>query len=155
MRIILPMPCNIYGPGDHFDLAKSHVLSALVMRYEEARRSGTDSVTLWGTGSARREFLHCDDLADACLHLFTIDDDLGLINVGSGTEISIAELAAEVSSAVGYGGQTLWDATKPDGMPRKLLDVQRLSSTGWRPRIPLNDGLNQVIQDYRTRFPAD
>lgn len=155
MRVILPMPSNIYGPGDHFDLAKSHVLSALVMRYEQARRSGADTVTLWGTGSARREFLHCDDLADACLHLLTLDEDLGLINVGSGTDISIAELSAEVSRAVGYSGQTLWDPTKPDGMPRKLLDVQRLSSTGWNPRIPLNEGLKQVIEDYRTRFPSD
>lgn len=153
MRVILPMPSNIYGPGDHFDLTKSHVLSALVMRYEQARRNDTESVTLWGSGSARREFLHCDDLADACIHLLGIEENLGLINVGSGTDISIAELAAKVSSAVGYDGATHWDPSKPDGMPRKLLDVQRLSSTGWNPRIPLSEGLHQVIEDYRRRFP--
>lgn len=154
MRVYLPMPSNIYGPGDHFDPEKSHVLSALVMRLENSRRKGLDSVELWGTGSARREFLHCDDLADACLFLLERPEDLGIINIGSGTDISIFDLAHLVAGRVGFQGEIRWDSTKPDGMPRKLLDVTRMSQLGWSARVQLVDGVDQVIDEYRRLFPG-
>jgi GDP-L-fucose synthase len=150
IRVFLPMPSNIYGPGDHFDPEKSHVLSSLVARFETARRSGASEVTLWGTGSARREFTHCDDLADACVFLLDLEEDLGIVNVGSGDDISILELANLVKEAVGFKGSILWDHTKPDGMPRKLLDVSRLNSLGWYSKIPLEHGIRQVVDEYRS-----
>jgi len=155
MHAILPMPSNVYGPGDHFDPRNSHVLSALVMKFEDARRTGAPSVTLWGTGRARREFLHCDDLADACVFLIGREEDLGIINVGFGNDISIADLARTVAGMVGYEGGVLWDDRKPDGMPRKLLDVQRMSSLGWRAKTSLEEGIPQVIDEYRRLFPED
>lgn len=153
MKAFLPMPSNIYGPGDHFDPEKSHVLSALVMRFEEARRRGSDHVTLWGTGAARREFLHCDDLADACAFLLDRDEDLGIINIGSGTDISIADLALLIAEEVGFEGAIKWDHTKPDGMPRKLMNVDRMNDMGWKARIPLDEGVRTVIREYRRLFP--
>jgi len=150
MRVLLPMPCNVYGPGDHFDPDKSHVLSALVTRFENARRQDAPEVALWGTGVARREFIHCDDLADACDFLLRLEDDLGIVNVGSGTDVTIAELAGMIAEIVGYEGQILWDSTKPDGMSRKLLDVQRLADRGWVAQIPLSAGIAQVVDEYRT-----
>lgn len=149
LKVFLPMPANIYGPGDHFNLERSHVLSALVMRFEQARRGESSQVTLWGSGKARREFLHCDDLADACAFLLDRDEDLGIINVGSGTDISIANLAALIAAEVGYEGEIRWDHTKPDGMPRKLLNVERMNSLGWKPTIPLEEGIRGVITEYR------
>ena len=153
VRVLLPLPCNVYGPGDHFDPANSHVLSALVMKFENARRNGDTSVTMWGSGSARREFIHCDDLADACLFLLRLDKDLGLINVGTGTDQSIAELATLVAEHVGYEGTKEWDHTKPDGMPRKVLDVSRLTAEGWIAQTKLEDGIDSVIAEYRSKFP--
>lgn len=155
LKTFLPMPSNIYGPGDHFDPEKSHVLSALVMRLEEARRRQSDHVTLWGTGLARREFLHCDDLADACALLLDRDEDLGIVNIGAGTDISIADLAALIAAEVGYEGVIRWDHTKPDGMPRKLMNVDRMNDLGWRPRIPLEQGVRSVIEEYRRKFPQE
>lgn len=155
VRVMLPIPCNVYGPGDHFDPVKSHVLSALVSKFELARRSGATSVTLWGTGSACREFIHCDDLADACLFLLNSPEDLGLVNVGTGIDQSIEQLAGLVSSQVGFQGSIEWDTSKPDGMPRKVLDVARLSRAGWSASISLNHGIESVIADFRVRFPGD
>lgn len=155
VRVVLPLPCNVYGPGDHFDPVNSHVLSALVSKFETARRTGQPSVTLWGTGSACREFIHCDDLADACLYLLDLDEDLGLINVGTGTDQSIAELATLVSGRVGFEGSIEWDTSKPDGMPRKVLDVSRLTAEGWTATTPLPEGIDSVVADFRVRFPAE
>jgi GDP-L-fucose synthase len=154
-RILLPLPCNVYGQGDHFDPQNSHVLSALVVKFETACRTYQPSVTLWGTGSAFREFIHCDDLADACLFLLDLDTDMGLVNVGTGTDQSIAELAALVASRVGFTGTIGWDTTKPDGMPRKVLDVSRLTAEGWRPTVDLADGIDSVIAEYRSLFPEE
>ena len=154
-RILLPLPCNVYGPGDHFDPEKSHVLSALVIKFENARRTRQPSVTLWGTGSACREFIHCDDLADACLFLLDLDKDMGLVNVGTGTDQSIAELAALVAVRVGFFGSIEWDTTKPDGMPRKVLDVSRLAAEGWQPKVQLADGIDSVISEYRSLAPEE
>jgi GDP-L-fucose synthase len=153
MRVICPMPCNVYGPGDHFEFERSHVVSALVRRMSEARASGQDLLSLWGTGNARREFLHVDDLASACLFLMRTYDGAGLINVGSGTDHNIRDLAALVSQATGFTGGIEWDTTKPDGMPQKLLDVSRIHALGWQHRIELEEGLGQVVADFRSRFP--
>ena len=155
VRVVLPLPCNVYGPGDHFDPVNSHVLSALVSKFETARRTGQPSATLWGTGSACREFIHCDDLADACVFLLDLDEDLGLINVGTGTDQSIAELATLVSERVGFEGSIEWDTSKPDGMPRKVLDVSRLTAAGWTATTPLPEGIDSVVADFRSRFPAE
>lgn len=154
LRVYLPMPSNIYGPGDHFDPEKSHVLSALVMKFEEARRRGDSHVTLWGTGVAKREFLHCDDLADACEFLLNQQDDLGIINVGAGTDISISDLALLVADEVGFQGEIEWDETKPDGMPRKLMNIDRMTEMGWEAKVPLRAGVQQVIAEYRQLFPV-
>lgn len=151
---ISAMPTNLYGPGDNFSTSGSHVLPALVRRYDEATRSGARSVTNWGTGSPRREFMHSDDMADACLHLLEHYDGPTHVNVGTGTDATIEEIARLVADVVGYDGRTEWDRSKPDGTPQKLLDVSRLAATGWRPRIGLRDGLEQVVAWYR-RHAAD
>lgn len=150
IRVVLPMPSNVYGPGDHFDLAKSHVLSALVKRFVDAHANGLDSVQLWGTGVARREFLHSRDLADAVHFLLRYPEDLGLVNVGTGSDISIADLAELVASLVGFGGNITWDASKPDGMVRKLLNVERLRRAGWFASTPLEEGIRELIGEYRS-----
>jgi GDP-L-fucose synthase len=144
------MPTNLYGPGDNFDLKTSHVLPALIRKFHEAKVSGAGQVEIWGTGSPRREFLHVDDLADACLHLMQSYDDEPLVNVGCGEDISISELAALVGRIVGYDGAVVFDKSKPDGTPRKLLDVSRLGSLGWRPRIRLEDGIRTTYDWYRS-----
>jgi len=138
---ISAMPTNLYGPGDNFDLESSHVLPALVRRFHEARVGGQRAVTLWGTGGARREFLHVDDLADACLFLMRRYDGAGHVNVGTGEDLSIRELAVMVRDLVAPGVEIEFDATRPDGMPRKLLDVSRLHGLGWRHRIGLREGV--------------
>jgi GDP-L-fucose synthase len=143
------MPTNLYGPGDNFDLRSSHVLPALIRKFHEAKVSGADSVEVWGTGTPRREFLHVDDLADACHHLMASYDDGDLINVGCGDDVSISELAAVVAEVVGFRGEIKFDRSKPDGTPRKLLDVSRLSSLGWKPRIRLQDGIRATYDWYR------
>lgn len=143
---ISAMPTNLYGPRDNFDLATSHVLPALVRRFHEAKRDGRPEVALWGTGTPRREFLHVDDLARACLLLLREYDDASPVNVGCGEDLSIAELAATVADVVGYPGRIAWDTTKPDGTPRKLLDVTRLQKLGFRPRVALADGVRDTYQ---------
>nr|WP_149179097.1 GDP-L-fucose synthase [Streptomyces sp. TRM49041] len=138
---ISAMPTNLYGPGDNFDLETSHVLPALVRRFHEARETGRDEVTLWGSGTPRREFLHVDDLADACVTLLAGYDGDAPVNVGCGQDLTIRELAETVAQVTGFTGRITWDTTKPDGTPRKLLDVSRLTSLGWKPRIALRDGI--------------
>ena len=146
---ISAMPTNLYGPGDNFDFASSHVLPAMIRRLHEAKVSGAPSVTMWGTGSPRREFLHVDDLAAACFHLLETYDDPQTINVGTGEDLTIFDLAHTVANVVGYEGDLLWDTSKPDGTPRKLLDVTRLRSLGWDPRIGLVDGIRSTYDWYR------
>ncbi|HSJ13819.1 MAG TPA: GDP-L-fucose synthase [Longimicrobiales bacterium] len=143
------MPTNLYGPGDNFDLAKSHVLPALIRRFHDAGLAGADSVTIWGTGTPRREFLHVDDLADACVHVMREPAPDDLLNIGVGEDLTIAELAALVADVVGYRGDIRYDRTKPDGTPRKLMDVSRLHALGWRARIPLREGIEQTYAWYR------
>ncbi len=140
------MPTNLYGPGDNFDLRNSHVLPALIRKFHEAKVAGLPQVVVWGTGTPRREFLHVDDMADACLFLAQHYDAGEIINVGCGEDVSIAELATLVRDAVGYQGEVVYDTTKPDGTPRKLLDVGRLQQLGWQPRIPLQQGIASVYQ---------
>ena len=154
MNIICPMPCNVYGPGDHFEFERSHVVSALVRRFVEARRAKASSVTLWGTGEARRELLHVDDLADACLFLLKNYDMPEIINVGSGVDLSIRELAETIAKIAGYTGKITWDTSKPDGMPQKLLDVSKLRALGWNHQIDLGTGIASVVADFEKRYPT-
>jgi GDP-L-fucose synthase len=138
---ISAMPTNLYGPNDNFDLETAHVLPAMIRRFHEAKTSRAASVTLWGTGSPRREFLHVDDLARACLTLLERYDDSSPINVGTGTDLAIRDLATLVAEIVGYAGSTDWDESRPDGTPRKLLDVSRAMALGWKPEIQLEEGV--------------
>ena len=154
LDVICPLPCNVYGPGDHFEFERSHVVSALVRRFVEAKRNNAPSVTLWGTGSARRELLHVDDLADACLFLFRNYDSSDIINVGSGEDTTIRDLAEVIARIVGYAGKLEWDLSKPDGMPRKLLDVSKLHALGWRHKIGLEEGIRTVVADFEQHYPA-
>ena len=135
------MPTNLYGPGDNFDLQSSHVLPALIRKIHDAKAWGDKSVEIWGTGSPRREFLHVDDLADAVVYLLRNYDGEPIVNIGWGEDVTIRELAQMVMSAIGYTGELVFDPTKPDGTPRKLLDVSRLHGLGWRPRISLKEGI--------------
>ena len=148
------MPTNLYGPGDSYHPRHSHVLPALIRRFEEARVGGAKSVTLWGTGSALREFLHVDDLADAVLFLMGLADPPDWVNVGSGEEVSIRALAEKVRAACGASCQIAWDPSKPDGTPRKLLDCSLIRSLGWTPRILLDAGLPRTVEDYRREGAA-
>lgn len=138
------MPTNLYGPNDNFDLQTSHVLPALIRKFHEAKESGANSVTVWGTGSPRREFLHVDDLADACLFLMRHYDDDALINVGCGADLEIRELAELIRGIVGFEGRIEYDTSKPDGTPRKLLDISRIRALGWSARIPLDEGIRNT-----------
>lgn len=147
---ICAMPTNLYGPGDNFSPHGSHVLPALIRRYDEAVRQNAPTVVNWGTGSPRREFLHVDDLADACLHLLEHYDGPLQVNVGTGTDVTISELAAKVAAAVGFTGTTEWDTSKPDGTPQKLLSVELLRSTGWAASIGLDKGIADTVAWYRT-----
>jgi GDP-L-fucose synthase len=144
------MPTNLYGPGDNFDLQNSHVLPALIRRFHEAKFRGDESVTVWGTGTPRREFLHVDDLADAVLYLLHTYDGESIVNIGWGEDVTIRELTEMVMSVIGYKGRLLFDPTKPDGTPRKLLDVSRLSGLGWRAKIPLKDGIERTYAWFQT-----
>jgi GDP-L-fucose synthase len=148
MSFISAMPTNLYGPGDNFDLQSSHVLPALVRRMHEARESGADEVTLWGSGSPLREFLHVDDLARAVGFLLEKYDEPGPINVGTGHDLTIKALAELTARIVGYDGRIAWDASKPDGTPRKLLDVSRIHALGWKPEIDLETGIRATYQWY-------
>jgi len=138
------MPTNLYGQGDNFDLQNSHVLPALIRRFHEAKTRGDASVTAWGSGTPRREFLHVDDLADAVVYLMNHYDEEGIVNVGWGEDVTIRELCELVMSVVGYRGTLTFDATKPDGTPRKLLDTGRINALGWRPKIVLKAGIEQT-----------
>lgn len=142
------MPTNLYGPNDNFDLQTSHVLPALIRRFHEALVSGAREVVIWGTGTPRREFLHVDDLADACFFLMRTYDDPQILNVGVGDDVTIRELAEIVKEAVGFSGSLVFDARKPDGTPQKLLDVSRLHALGWRARIPLRRGITETYRWY-------
>jgi GDP-L-fucose synthase len=146
---ISAMPTNLYGPGDNFDLKTSHVLPGLIRRFDDAKTSRSSSVTLWGTGSPRREFLHVDDFARACVFLLEHYDDDEIINVGVGEDITIRELAALIARVVGFDGDLEWDATMPDGTPRKLLDVSRINQLGWRAEIGLEEGVRSTFEWYR------
>ena len=145
---ISAMPTNLYGPGDNFSPATSHVLPALIRRYVDAKETGLERVTNWGSGTPRREFLHVDDLARAIVLLMEEYDSPETINVGTGEDQSIREIAELVAKVVGYEGEIAWDTSKPDGMPRKLLDVQRLKALGWRPTTSLEDGLRDTVKWY-------
>jgi GDP-L-fucose synthase len=142
------MPTNLYGPGDNYHPTNSHVLPALIRRFHEAREAGAPEVGAWGTGSPRREFLHVDDLADACFFLLGRPVSADWINVGTGTDVTIRELTELVAAVTGYGGRITWDAGKPDGTPRKLLDVSRLSGLGWKARIGLKEGIASTYQSF-------
>ena len=138
---IAAMPCNLYGPGDRFDLEQSHVIPALMMRFDNARRAGDACVTLWGTGRPLREFLYVDDLADALVTLLGHYSGEGPVNIGAGADISIADLALKIARVTGYGGRIEWDSSKPDGTPRKIMDSSRMRALGWAPQTGLDDGL--------------
>ena len=147
-RFISVMPTNLYGPGDNFDLETSHVLPAMIRKFHEAKERGDRSVTLWGTGRPRREFLYVEDLADACIFLMENYESPEFVNVGTGTDITIAGLAELVRHTVGFEGGVLWDDTKPDGTPRKLLDVSRMKELGWSAAIALEEGLKRTYEWY-------
>ncbi len=141
------MPTNLYGHNDNFDLETSHVLPALIRSFHEAKESGTPSVTLWGSGTPRREFLHVDDLAEACVHLMQTYDDPEIVNIGTGEDVTIKELADTIKAVVGRGN-IIWDAEKPDGTPRKLLDVTKLHSLGFKHKISLSEGIESTYEWY-------
>ncbi|GMM97519.1 GDP-L-fucose synthase family protein [Microbacterium sp. MTN4-26] len=146
---ISAMPTNLYGPNDNFSPKGSHVLPALIRRYDEAAKSGASSVTNWGTGSPRREFLHADDMADACLHLMEHYDGPDQVNVGTGSDVTIKEIAETIGEVTGFTGETEWDTSKPDGTPQKLLDVSKLAEAGWTSKISLQEGLERTVAWYR------
>lgn len=148
------MPTNLYGPGDNFDLQSSHVLPALMVKAHQAKLDGTHELTVWGSGAPRREFLHVDDLADACVFLMKRYSEDSHINVGSGGDLTIRELAELVSEVVGFTGTFTYDATKPDGTPRKLLDCTRLTNAGWQPSIPLREGIAVTYDWYKRHVAA-
>ena len=148
------MPTNLYGPGDNYHLRNSHVLPALLRRFHEAREQGLSEVVAWGTGSPRREFLHVDDLADACAFLLGQAEPPDWINVGTGTDVTIRELTELVAEVTGYRGRIVWDSTKPDGTPRKLMDVSRLSALGWRARVDLRAGVERTYASFREELAA-
>lgn len=149
MSTVSVLPCNIYGPRGSFDLETSHVVPALLRKVHEAKVAGAPAVCLWGTGQARREFLHVNDLAYACVSLLEWDDVPELVNVGSGYDLTVEALARKIMAVVGYKGRIEYDPSKPDGTPRKLLDSSRMAAFGWKPRIKLEDGLKATYQWYR------
>ena len=149
-NFIYVMPTNLYGPNDNFDLKNSHVLPALIRKFYTAVQEGQSSVEIWGTGSPKREFLHVNDLAQACLFLMKTYDGRDFLNVGTGEDISIKELAELVARIVGFEGELRFDATKPDGTPRKLMDISRLNTLGWKAKISLEDGISSVMDDIRS-----
>lgn len=146
---ISAMPTNMYGPGDNFDIETSHVLPALIRKFHDAKTAGSPAVTLWGSGLPKREFLHADDLGRACVFLLEKYDDEVAINVGVGEDISVSDLAEQIKQIVGFEGEMAWDKTKPDGTPRKLLDVSRISALGWKPEITLIDGIQSTYDWFQ------
>ena len=165
-RFLTAVPNNLYGQGDNYDLESGHVLAAFIRRFHEAKTSGAKSVTLWGTGNPRREMLHSDDMAEACVALMELPDarfdqlvasdpaspQPPLVNIGSGEDFAVRELAEHVREIVGFRGDIKWDSSKPDGTPRKLLDVRRMKAMGWSPRIPLDEGLRGAYRDFLVRY---
>jgi GDP-L-fucose synthase len=151
-NFISVMPTNLYGPNDNYDREKSHVLPALLRKFHEARRDGAPYVTLWGTGQPRREFLHVDDLADACFYLMQHYSEPGLVNIGTGEDLPILELARLIARIVGYDGEIRHDLSKPDGTPRKLMDVSKLAGLGWKARIGLEEGVSRVYEEVREKL---
>jgi GDP-L-fucose synthase len=151
-NFISAMPTNLYGPNDNYDLQKSHVLPALIRKFHEAREKNASSVTIWGTGKPRREFLHTEDLANACFFLMQQYNDDGLVNIGTGVDIEIAELALLIKEISGFAGTIDYDTTKPDGTPRKLLDVGKLNAMGWKASIDLKTGLNRVYKEFADNY---
>jgi GDP-L-fucose synthase len=149
-HFISVMPTNLYGPNDNYDLQNSHVLPALIRKCHEAKVNNQPSVTMWGTGKPKREFLHADDLADACYYLMQHYDEEGLVNIGTGEDLEIGELALMIKEIVGFDGDIILDTTKPDGTPRKLLDVSKLHSLGWKHKFDLKEGLKMVYQEYKS-----
>ena len=154
-NFISAMPTNLYGPGDNYHPENSHVLPAMIRRFHEARESGTQEVVCWGTGSPMREFLHVDDLAHACLHLMDVHNEAGWVNVGTGQDVTIRELAETVADVVGYRGAIRWDSSKPEGTPRKLLDVGKMSDLGWKAKTPLRQGIEEVYADFQSAWEQD
>ena len=148
------MPTNLYGPNDNFDLHSSHVLPALIRKVHEAMAGGEKSLPVWGTGTPRREFLHVDDLADACLFLLESYDSPEIVNIGCGEDLTIRELAETVCAVLGFQGELVFDTSKPDGTPRKLLDMTKLFALGWRPTIPLRDGIRDAYQWFLNSKPS-
>ena len=156
------MPTNLYGPGDNFDLRNSHVLPALIRKFHEARERGAPSVTVWGTGSPKREFLYVDDMADACVYLLGLEEEKYeklvaglepcLINIGMGKDISIRELALLVKEIVGFEGEIIFDSSKPDGTPQKLLDTSRMDKLGWQAKVTLRQGIEKTYSWYKREF---
>ena len=148
------MPTNLYGPGDNYHPLDSHVPAALVRRFHEAKIGGDPNVVVWGTGAPRREFMAVDDLADACVFIMKSYSDLQFLNIGTGDDVSIAEFARVVADVVGYSGEIKFDTSKPDGAPRKLLDVSRINALGWRATIPLREGLKRMYADFVAHYDA-
>ena len=146
------MPTNLYGPNDNYDLQNSHVLPALIRKFLTAKKNNDPSVIMWGTGSPKREFLHADDLADACLYLMETFNEEGLVNIGTGEDLSILKLAQLVKKIVDYKGEIVLDTTKPDGTPRKLMDVSKLHSMGWQHKIELEEGITNVVEEVKNLF---
>ena len=151
-NFISAMPTNLYGPGDNYDLETSHVLPALIRKIHTAKMTGAPSVPLWGSGSPKREFMHVDDLAEACVHLMLDYDGTDWVNVGTGSDLSIRELAEMICSIVGYSGALDWDTSKPDGTPRKLMNVSKINSLGWKAKIGLREGIEGVYHDVKDSF---
>lgn len=154
-NFISVMPTNLYGYGDNYDLKSSHVLPALIRKFHEAKLTNQPFVEVWGTGKPKREFLFADDLADACLFLMNTYNENEIVNVGTGVDLSIGELANEISSIIGYEGQISWDSSKPDGTPQKLLDVSKLRSLGWEASISLQEGIKVAYADFLKTVPSD
>jgi GDP-L-fucose synthase len=151
---ISAMPTNLYGPNDNYDLNNSHVLPAMLRKFYEAKEKGNKEVVVWGTGSPKREFLHVDDMADASIYLMLNYDEKELVNVGTGEDVTIKELALLVKEIIGFQGELVWDTTKPDGTPRKLMDVSKLHSKGWKHKIELREGIKKVASELSTILQA-
>jgi len=161
-RFLAAMPTNLYGPGDSYDLAHSHVLPALIRKIHEAKLHGERQVTIWGSGRPRREFLYSDDMAEACVHLMRLPEEefnravaperAPLVNIGAGSDLPIAELAALTAEVIGFRGEFVYDSSKPDGTPRKLMDSSRMAALGWKPRVGLREGIALAYEDFRRRF---
>jgi len=152
-NFISVMPTNLYGPNDNYDLNNSHVLPAMIRKFHEAKRDGKPAVELWGTGSPMREFLHADDLAEACVYLMETYNESTLVNIGTGVDITIKELAETIKAETGYEGEIIWNTDKPDGTPRKLMDVSKLHGLGWKHKIDLEEGIARVYADYKVQHP--